>query len=96
MDFNDFPDMSAARERRLHIRATIRANNHIQPRCSGCGTDMLFFKPEDILTPEQFQTQGSEFLTSLDYRPGDLICFECWFKIGADDHGRTGFMWGHA
>ena len=96
MDFNDFPDMKAARTRRLQIRALIRANNYRQPRCSGCGADMLLYKQQDVLTPEQFETEGSQFLTSLDYRPGDMICFECWFAITADEQGRTGFQWGHA
>jgi hypothetical protein len=99
MTDDDFRDLSAdehRRTRRLRARAMIRANNHQQPRCSGCGSAMLLFMPSDVLTDAQCAGPDYNYLTALDYRPGDMICFECWFAMLADDNGRTGFVWGHA
>jgi hypothetical protein len=93
---DDTPDLQAARERRLKIRAMIRQHNHERPRCSGCGNDMLVFAPDDFVTNEQFADPGYEYLRQEDFRPGDLICFWCIVSIA----GRRGQCnrptWGHA
>lgn len=91
--FEDIPDERAARERRLQIRAMIRADNHRRPRCSGCGNDMLLFSPDDFITDEQYGAAGWEWLERSDLRPGDLLCFWCTINI-IESHGS--FVWGHA
>lgn len=70
-----------ARMKRLHIRAQIRALNHMRPRCSGCGNDMLMFDPEDYVTEEQINHPDFGYLKIEDYQPGDLVCFWCIARI---------------
>jgi hypothetical protein len=93
--FDDFDDIITreARERRLQIRSWIRSANHVRPRCSGCGNDMLIFSKDDFITAEQYRTPGFEWLDREDLRPGDLLCFWCTMNI-AELHGQ--FNWGHA
>lgn len=92
-DFSDIPDTAHARIRRLQIRAAIRANNYLQPRCSGCGNDMLFFSPNDDITAEQYDAPGFEWIKYSDLRPGDLLCF--WCVTGIIDAGHS-YVVGHA
>ena len=91
--FDDIPNEGAARERRLWIRSLIRANNHHRPRCSGCGNDMLVFSPYDIITAEQYDAPGWEWIKYSDLRPGDLVCFWCSASIVQIERQ---FVWGHA
>ena len=92
-DFSDIPDERTARIRRLQIRAMIRANNHHQPRCAGCGNDMLYFQPDDFITNEQYDAPGWEWVKYSDLRPGDLLCFWCVTGIVDSKHL---YVTGHA
>lgn len=92
-DFSDIPDERTARERRLQIRSMIRANNHRQPRCAGCGNDMAIYAAGDFITDEQYAAKGYEWLHHSDLRPGDLLCFWCTMNIiGSHRY----YVWGHA
>jgi hypothetical protein len=85
IDYSDFGDPSPEaqarrdhqRELRLNQRAAIRADNHLRPRCAGCGADMPVHMDDDTVTQEQLDQEGYSYLLTSDFRPGDLVCFWC-------------------
>jgi len=79
-------DVHRLRQRRLQLRAAIRAHNHMRPRCSGCGGDMLMYEEVDFVTEELLREPGFDYLLAEDFRPGDLICFWCIAQITNSAH----------
>jgi hypothetical protein len=83
------PQEIAAQERHREIRAKIRAENHVRPRCACCEGDVLVARAYlETLTEDDCEVYYNFF------DPGDLLCFWCGCDI---DLGRqVYFIWGCA
>lgn len=86
-------DLARKREARLALRARIREANPKRPRCSGCGADMPISTELDLITQEQLDEDGGDYLVRCDFRAGDLVCF--WCVHAMTDVGDL-FQWGRA
>jgi hypothetical protein len=83
-------EQRAAEFDRRTIRAEIRAENHIRPRCARCTGD-LFSQQREWLQPlTEADCEAYYFM----FDPGDLLCFWCWCEINPDD--RRAYIHGYA